>query len=59
MAESKNTNVAIAIVSFIIPVIGLVVYFVKKDEDKEAAKTYLGCAGAGFVFWTIMGASMG
>ena len=50
MAENNNTNVAVAIVSFLIPIVGLVAYFVKKNETPEAAKTYLGCAGAGFVF---------
>ena len=49
MAEKDKTNVAIAIVSFLIPIVGLVVYFAKKDDAPEAAKTYLGCAGAGFV----------
>lgn len=47
MAEREKTNVFIAILSFLIPIVGIVLYFVKKNDTLEVAKNYL-YAGFGF-----------
>lgn len=39
----------LSIISFLIPILGVVIYFVRKDSDEDAG-TYLVCGGAGFVF---------
>ena len=45
----KNANVILVILSFLIPIVGIVLYFVKKNDEAEAAKSYLWAAVAGFV----------
>lgn len=39
----------LAIVSFFIPIVGVIVYAVRKDEEPDPG-IYLGCAAAGFAF---------
>jgi uncharacterized membrane protein len=51
--EDKS-NIALAIVSFLIPIVGLILFFVKKKEAPKAAQTYLYCCIAGFVLGLIM-----
>lgn len=43
-----KAKIALAIVSFLIPIVGLILYFVKKKEAPNAAQTYLYCCLAGF-----------
>lgn len=50
----KNANIWLAIISFLIPIVGVVLFFVKKNDDAEAAKSYLYAAIAGFVLGLIL-----
>lgn len=50
MSEQNNTNVGLIILSVLIPLVGYILYFVKKDnEEPEVAKNYLWSAVAGSV----------
>ena len=49
----KNANIFLVILSFLIPIVGLVLFFVKKSEDAEAAQSYLYAGIAGFVLGLI------
>ena len=49
-----KANIALAIVSFLIPIVGLIMFFVKKKESPNAAQTYLYCCIAGFVLGLIL-----
>ena len=53
MKEDK-TNILLAILSFLIPIVGLILFFVKKNETPNAAKNYLWCCIAGFVLGLIL-----
>ena len=53
-----KANIALAIVSFLIPIVGLILFFVKKKEMPNAAKTYLYCCIAGFVLGLILNFAM-
>ncbi|MBQ1191411.1 MAG: hypothetical protein IIX43_03920 [Bacteroidales bacterium] len=48
MAEGEKTNVFVAILSFLIPILGVVLYFVKKNDTIEVAKNYLYAGLTGF-----------
>lgn len=48
MSKDK-VRVGRAIASFVFAPVGIITYFVKKDEKPKAAKAYLGLAIAGFV----------
>ena len=48
MSERKS-NVWLSILSVLVPIAGWILYFVKKDTEKEAAKTYGICGIIGFV----------
>ena len=45
----KNANIVLVILSFLIPIVGIVLYFVKKNEEPEAAQSYLWAGVAGFI----------
>lgn len=52
----KDANTVLAIISFLLPILGFVLFFVKRDDAPEAASTYLWAAVGGFVlalvgFW--------
>ncbi|MCQ2305684.1 MAG: hypothetical protein MJZ97_11930 [Bacteroidales bacterium] len=48
MSNNNNGNTGLKIISFLFPIIGWVLYFVKKDENIEEAKAYSKCAWLGF-----------
>lgn len=54
MANLGKTSPVLLILSVLIPIVGYVLYFVKKDDDPEVAKNYLwGAIGGsivGFIF---------
>lgn len=54
MAESSSSsrdkaNPVIIILSVLIPLVGFILYFVKKDKTPNAANSYLWSAIAGFI----------
>ena len=49
MSKSNETNILLIILSVLFPLVGFVLYFVKKDDSQEVAKNYLYAAIAGFV----------
>jgi len=51
--EEKKLGVGLSIVSFCIPLVGIILYFVKKDKEPAAAKTAIMMAGIGFALGVI------
>lgn len=49
MSENNNTNPILVILSVLLPIVGYVLFFTKKDNDTNAAKTYLWSAVAGSI----------
>lgn len=49
MSENNNTNPILVILSVLLPIVGYVLFFTKKDNDADAAKTYLWSAVAGSI----------
>lgn len=47
--NEAKTNFLLAILSMFIPIIGIVLYFVLKDNKPNAAEAYLGYGIAGFI----------
>lgn len=47
--SSKSTNPILIIISILLPIVGYVLFFVKKDDEPEIAKTYLYAALGGSV----------
>lgn len=54
MAEFDKANFILIFLSVFVPIVGIVLYFVKKDLEPNAAKTYLGCAIAGIVIGLVV-----
>jgi hypothetical protein len=48
MAEFDKAGIGLCILSFLFPIVGIILYFVKKNEEPNAAKTYLSCGIGGF-----------
>lgn len=48
MSESKSASTGLIILSFLFPIVGWILYFVKKSENIGAAKTYAKWGWAGF-----------
>lgn len=49
-SSSSNSSIGLCIVSFLVPIVGIILYFAKKDKNRAAASTYIKWALAGFVF---------
>lgn len=49
-----SKTVLLVILSFLIPIVGFVLYFVKKSDEPEVAKNYLWAGLAGFILGTFM-----
>ena len=47
--EKNNSKIWLCILSAIIPIIGWIMYFIKKDENPIVADTYGICGIVGFV----------
>lgn len=47
------------ILSVLIPIVGLVLFFVKKADEPDAAKAYLGACIGGAIIGFIIGMGMG
>lgn len=50
----KNANPLLIILSVFFPIVGYVLYFVKRSEEPEAAKTYLWSAVAGSLIGVLL-----
>lgn len=47
MSNSNKPNGLVVVLSVLIPLIGYILYFVKKDDQPDAAKSYLWAALGG------------
>lgn len=54
MQEKSSVGVLALICSFLIPIVGVIIYFIQKDKVVEPVK-YLYAAGAGFVVSLLIG----
>ena len=54
MANNGKTNVILVVLSVLLPIIGYVLFFVKREDDPEAAKNYLYAAIGGSVVGLIL-----
>lgn len=50
----KNANPLLIILSVFLPIVGYVLYFVKRNEEPEVAKTYLWSAVAGSLIGVLL-----
>jgi len=49
MAEFNKASGGLIVLSVLLPIVGYVLYFVKRDNEPDAAKNYLWSAVAGSV----------
>ena len=49
MSENSKTNPGLVILSVLLPIVGYVLFFMKKDSEPEVAKNYLWSAISGSV----------
>lgn len=54
MADFNKTNGVLVVLSVLLPIVGYVLYFVKKDREPDAAKNYLWSAIGGSVVGLIL-----
>lgn len=54
MTNKNQASAILIILSALLPIIGYVLFFVKKDDEPDAAKTYLWCAIAGSIIGIIL-----
>lgn len=54
MAEFNKTNGILVVISVLLPIVGYILYFVKRENEPDAAKNYLWSAIAGSVIGLIM-----
>lgn len=54
MADFNKTNGTLVVLSVLLPIVGYVLYFVKKDREPDAAKNYLWSAIAGSIVGLIL-----
>ena len=54
MNEEKDANALLIILSVLIPIVGYVLYFTKRDDSPKPAKTYLWSAIAGSIVGLIL-----
>lgn len=54
MSGYNKTNGLLVVLSVLIPIVGYVLYFVKRDDEPDAAKNYLWSAIAGSVIGLIL-----
>lgn len=59
MAEYNKPSIGLMILSVLIPIVGLVLFFVKKADEPDAAKAYLGACIGGAIIGFIIGMGMG
>lgn len=54
MEEKNQASVGLIILSILFPIVGIILYFVKKNEENGPAGVYLGCAIAGFIIGLLL-----
>lgn len=54
MSESNKAGIFALIVSFLIPIAGVIIYFIEKDKVSNPS-AYLKCALAGFIVGLFFG----
>lgn len=54
MATCDKTNTGLVILSVLLPIVGYVLYFVKKDSEPDSAKSYLWSAVGGSIIGVIL-----
>lgn len=54
MAEFNKPNGLVMVLSVFIPLVGYILYFTKKDEQPDAAKSYLWAAIGGSVVGVLL-----
>lgn len=54
MADFNKTNGFLVIISVLFPIVGYVLYFVKRENEPDAAKSYLWSAIAGSIIGLII-----
>ena len=54
MSNFNKPNGLVVVLSVLVPLVGYILYFVKKDEQPDAAKGYLWAAIAGSVIGLIV-----
>lgn len=55
MSDNRNkTNAGLVVLSVLLPIVGYVLFFSKKDEEPDAAKTYLWTAIVGSAFGILL-----
>ncbi len=47
--NTRNTNNVLAIISFLVPLIGFILFFAKQENNPDAAEVYLWSAIGGFI----------
>ena len=57
--SQKNTNIGLVILSVLIPIAGVILYFVKKDQEPQAAKNYLIAGVISFVITFVINFASG
>ena len=50
----KNANILLVILSFLFPIVGIILFFVKKNDNAQAAQSYLYAGIAGFVLGLLL-----
>lgn len=50
MKEEKKTNIVFGIISFILPILGAILYYVYKKSNPARAKIINRCSWLGFIF---------
>lgn len=52
--QEKKASTGLVVVSFIVPIVGIVMWATKKNEMPTESKKYLYAAIAGIVVWSIV-----
>ena len=54
MSNNNETNAGLVILSVLLPIVGYILYFSKKDETPNAAKSYLWSAIGGSIIGLLL-----
>lgn len=49
-----EANTVLIALSSLSPILGLICYLARQNEDKDAANVYLGCTIASFIVWSLI-----
>jgi hypothetical protein len=54
MSDFNRTNAGLVILSVLLPIVGYVLFFVKREKEPDAARNYLWSAVAGSVVGVLL-----